>query len=86
MVAVGGEEVYLLLILGLGTRWGVSGQLHAPAVLCPGERTLVTHCTGGWVSPRVGLDTEVIGKILCPCRGSNPDRSVFQSVVRHYTD
>jgi hypothetical protein len=25
-------------------------------------------------------------KILCPCRGSNPDRTVIQSVVRHYTD
>jgi hypothetical protein len=25
------------------------------------------------------------GKILCPCRGSNPDRPVVQPVVRHYT-
>jgi hypothetical protein len=32
-----------------------------------------THCTGGWVGPRAGLDTEDRGKILCPCRGSNPD-------------
>jgi hypothetical protein len=24
-------------------------------------------------------------KILCPCRGSNPDRPVVQPVVRHYT-
>jgi hypothetical protein len=53
---------------------GVSGQHHAPAALCPGERTPGTHCTGGWVGPRAGLDTEVIGKLLCPCRGSNPDR------------
>jgi hypothetical protein len=43
-----------------------------------------THCTGGWVGPRAGLDKEAIGKILCPCRGSNPDRPVVQSVVRHY--
>jgi hypothetical protein len=38
------------------------------------ERTPGTHCTGGWVGPRAGLDTEVRGKILCPCRGSNPCR------------
>jgi hypothetical protein len=38
----------------------------------------------GW-APRAGLDTEVTGKILCPRRGSNPDRPVVQPVVRHYT-
>jgi hypothetical protein len=51
----------------------------------PGERTPDTHCTRGWVGPRAGLDTEARGKILCPRRGSNPDRSVVQPVVRHYT-
>jgi hypothetical protein len=35
---------------------------------------------------RTGLDTEVRGKILCPCRGSNPDSPVVQSVVRHYNE
>jgi hypothetical protein len=44
-----------------------------------------THCTGGWVGPRAGLDTEARGKILCPCRGSNFDLPVVQPVVRHYT-
>jgi hypothetical protein len=44
-----------------------------------------THCTGGWVDPRAGLNTEDRGKILCSCRGSNPDRPVVQPVVRHYT-
>jgi hypothetical protein len=61
---------------------GVSGQRHDPTALCPGERTPDTHCTGGWVGLRAGLDTEVRGKILCPCRGSNPNRPVVQSVVR----
>jgi hypothetical protein len=28
----------------------------------PGERTSGTHCTGGWVGPRAGLDTEARGK------------------------
>jgi hypothetical protein len=65
---------------------GVSGQRQTPAALCPGERITGTHCTGGWVGLRAGLDTEVRGKILCPCQGSNPDRPVVQSVVRHYTD
>jgi hypothetical protein len=64
----------------------VSGQRHAPAALYPRERTTGTHCTGGWVGPRAGLDTEVRGKSLRLCRGSNPDRLVVQPVVRHYTD
>jgi hypothetical protein len=33
----------------------VSGQLYAPAALTP-ERTPGTHCIGGWVDPRAGLD------------------------------
>jgi hypothetical protein len=65
---------------------GVSGQRHAAATLCPGERTPGTHCTGGWVGVRVSLDTKVRRKILCPCRGSNPDRPIFQFVARHCTD
>jgi hypothetical protein len=51
----------------------------------PGERTPGIHCTGGWVGPRAGLDTEARGKILYPRRESNPDRPVVQPVVRHYT-
>jgi hypothetical protein len=38
MLAPRGREVYLLLILDLGTRWGL-GQRHAPAVLYPRETT-----------------------------------------------
>jgi hypothetical protein len=49
----------------------------------PGERTPGTHCTGGWVGPRAGLDTEARGKILCLRRDRSP---VVQSIVRHYTD
>jgi hypothetical protein len=47
----------------------VSGQHHAPAAICPGERTPGTHCTGGWVDLIAGMDTEVRGKILYPCWG-----------------
>jgi hypothetical protein len=80
-----GEEVYLLLIHDLGTRWGWVVNITPRPRFTPGERTPGTHWTGGWVDPRAGLDTEARGKILCPCRGSNPDRPVVQSVVRHYT-
>jgi hypothetical protein len=52
----------------------------------PAERTPFAHYTVGWVDPRVGLDSEVRGKILCLCRGSNLDRPFVQYVDRHYTD
>jgi hypothetical protein len=65
---------YLFSISALG---GVSGQRHASAG---------TLCTGGWVGPRAGLDTEATGKILYLCRGSNLDRPVVQPVARHCTD
>jgi hypothetical protein len=34
----------------------VSGQLHAPAALLPGERSLSIRWIEGWVGPRAGLD------------------------------
>jgi len=34
---------------------GVRGQRHAPASLNPQERS-GTHCTGGCVGPRAGMD------------------------------
>jgi hypothetical protein len=51
----GGEWRYssiLSLTLALD---GVGGQRHAPADLPPGKRP-GTHCIGGWVGPRAGLD------------------------------
>jgi hypothetical protein len=47
---------------------GVSGQRHAPAALYPWGKDPGTHCTGGWVGPRAGLDAEARRKILCLCR------------------
>ena len=46
---------------------GVGGQRHTPAAL-PQERPS-THCIGGWVGPRNGLD--VCGKSR-PHRDSIP--------------
>jgi hypothetical protein len=34
----------------------VGGQFHDPAALSPRETNPVTHCIGGWVGPRAGLD------------------------------
>jgi len=34
---------------------GVGGQRHAPAALPRGKRP-GTHCIGGWVDPRAGMD------------------------------
>jgi hypothetical protein len=65
---------------------GVIGWRHAPAALYSRGKDPGTHCTGGWVGPRAGLDTEARGKILCPCRGSNLDCLVVQSVARYYAN
>jgi hypothetical protein len=34
----------------------VGGQRHAPAALAPGMTDPATHCIGGWVGSRTGLD------------------------------
>ena len=61
-------------------RGGVRGQRQAPAALYPLERP-GTHCTGGWVGPRAGLDN---------CGKSRPppgfDPRTVQSVASRYTD
>ena len=58
---------------------GVRDQRHAPAALCLRERP-GTHCTGGWVGPRAGLDR--CGKSCSPWILS-PDRPAHsQSLYR----
>jgi hypothetical protein len=58
----------------------VGGQLHAPAALPSGNRH-GTHCIGGWVCPRAGLDG---------CEKSRPlpefDPRTIQPVASRYTD
>jgi hypothetical protein len=60
------------LILDLGTRWGWVVSVTPRPRFTPGEMTPGTHCTGGWVGPRAGLDTEVTGKIFSPQPGIEP--------------
>jgi hypothetical protein len=60
---------------------GVSGKRHTPAALYPrgkGPRYKLDRTLGG---PLAGLDAESRRKILCPCRGSNPQSSSPQSIT-----
>jgi hypothetical protein len=58
---------------------GLSGQQHFPAALYSWERP-GTHCTGGWVGPRAGLDRRKIS----PQPGFLPQ--TVQPVVSRYPD
>ena len=49
-----GVEVWICSFLTTALERG-EGKRHAPAALYPPERPS-THCTGGWVGPRAGLD------------------------------
>jgi hypothetical protein len=42
----------------------MSCQLHAPAFLSPGKHSAGTHCIGGSVGPRAGLDAVEERKIM----------------------
>ena len=58
----------------------VGSQRHAPPALSSRMR-LETHCTGGWVDPRAGLDG--CGKFGPPPRFDN---QTVQNVASRYTD
>jgi hypothetical protein len=53
----------------VGTRWGWVVSVTPRPRFIPEERTTGTHCPGGWVGPRAGLNTEDKGKILSPLSG-----------------
>jgi hypothetical protein len=74
---LGGEEYGSYSFLTSALDGGVVSVTLRPR-FTPGERTRGTHCTGGWTQ-------RLEEKSFAPCRGSNRDRSVVQSVVRHYT-
>jgi hypothetical protein len=86
MEALGGKRRYSSYSFSTSALDGGEWSASRPGrVFTPRESTNGTHCTGGWVGPRAGLDTEATGKILCLRRESNPDRPVDKPVVRHYT-
>jgi hypothetical protein len=77
-----GEELQLLLFLNLDTRWGWVVSITPRPRFTPGVRAPRTHCTGGWVGPRAGLDAEGRGKeAFCPCRESNPGNPARSQIL-----
>jgi hypothetical protein len=56
------------IILDLGTRWEVSGELH---LSCLTSRETV-HWTRGWVGPRASLVIVTLRKVSCPYHKSTP--------------
>jgi hypothetical protein len=69
--------------LDLGTGWEWSASCSGR--FTPGERAPGTHCIGGWLGPRTGLDME---KILAPTeiRTQTPwSSSAIFICISHYT-
>jgi hypothetical protein len=62
-----GSYSFMILALDEG-EWSAS----RPAALYLRGKDPGTHCTGGWVGLRAGLDTEVRRKILLPLPGIEP--------------
>jgi hypothetical protein len=58
----------------LGTRGGEWSASRIGRALPPGKGPPVPIRQEARWGPRAGLDTKDRGKILCPRRGSNPDR------------
>jgi hypothetical protein len=55
---------------------GMSGQLYASAALALGKSP-GTHCIGGWVGPRAGLDDMERRKIL-PYESTARSQSLYR--------
>jgi hypothetical protein len=83
MKAPGAEEVQLLLILNLGTRWGWVVSIMPRPRFTPGERTPGTIVQeAGWAPEPVWTQ-----RLEEKSSASVGDRTpVVQSVVKHYTD
>jgi hypothetical protein len=76
----GGEDIYLLVILDLGTRCDNISASRPVRVLAAGNDP-GTRWIGGWVNLRDGLDIGSKGEILCLCRGSNPGHHVCSQTL-----
>jgi hypothetical protein len=66
---------------------GVSGQRYVPAALYPrgNEPPVPIGQQSGW-GPEPVWTRRLEEKLFCLCQGSNLDRPVVQSIVKHYTD
>jgi hypothetical protein len=86
MEALGGEEVYLLLIRDLGTRWGEWSASHPGRALPPGKGPPVPIVQEtGW-APEPVWTQRLEEKSSLPSPGIEPRSPGRQSVARHYTD
>jgi hypothetical protein len=74
------EWRYSSTVLNLDTM-EVSGQLYASATLPLEKQPPPTHCMGGWVGLRAGLDVVEKIKIFCPYRDSNLNSLVVQPIA-----
>jgi hypothetical protein len=80
-----GEEVQLLFILNICTRWWDLSASRPGRALTLWEGPLVpTVQDAGWASEPVWTQ-RLQEKSFRLCRGSNLDRPVVQPVARHYT-
>jgi hypothetical protein len=68
----GGSRCIALLIINLDAGWEVDITATLWLLYPPGKIS-GTHCIGGCISPRAGLDECGDKKISCLYRGSNPE-------------
>jgi hypothetical protein len=86
MEALGGEEVYLLIILDLSTRWGELSASRPGRALAPGKGPPIPiGQKAGW-APEPVWTQRLEEKPFRLLRESNFDRPVAQPVAKHYTD
>jgi hypothetical protein len=86
MQALGGEELWLLLILDLGTRWSVwLGSRPGRALVSGKEPPVPIVQEAGW-APEPVWTQRLEEKSFRLCWGSNLNRPVVQPVARHYTE
>jgi hypothetical protein len=73
----GGIAPYILDLVLDGGEWSAS----RPGRFTPRERSPSTHWIGGWMGPRVALDTVVKRKIPSSLRESNPRTQIVQPIA-----
>jgi hypothetical protein len=87
MEVLGGQDVQLLLILNLSTRLGWALSVTPLPRLAPGKKrpSVPIVQEAGWAPEPVWTQRQE-EKSFRLFQGSNIDRLVIHSVVRHYTD